>query len=301
MSHRVCVIVNPAAGRGRGGEMLPRITERFAEAGVGDVWQTTAKGSEREIAARAIRDGFETIVVVGGDGTTTNVANAILRSGISVRLAVMPAGTGNDFAKAVGTANADISAIVRLSTGNSDRLVDVGQVEDNYFLNCCGFGFDVAVLEEIDRNRWLRGNSVYLYTALTQLIGYRGIEAAVVSPRSSCESRSYLLVVVANTEYFGGMFRIAPGASIEDGMLDTVCIADMPVVRRASTLASAVRGTHVAREGCTIERAYSFDLAFPAIPSYETDGELHAAQTSRVTVSCCRSMLRVVTGPSLHR
>ena len=171
MNNRVCVIVNPAAGRGRGTAMLPEIIARFADAGVTDIWPTMAKGSENEIATAAIHDGFRTIVVVGGDGTTTNVANAILHSGEDVRLAVMPAGTGNDFAKAVGTAKMDIPAIVRLSTGESERRVDVGRIEDNYFLNCCGFGFDVAVLEEIDRTRWLKGNSVYFYTALTQLIG----------------------------------------------------------------------------------------------------------------------------------
>ncbi len=281
--------------------MLPEITARFAEAGVTDVWPTVTKGSETGIAASAIHDGFQTIVVVGGDGTTTNVANAILNSGKDVRLSVMPAGTGNDFAKAVGTAKVDIPTIVRLSTGEAERRVDVGLIEDNFFLNCCGFGFDVAVLEEIDRTRWLRGNSVYLYTALTQLVGYRGVEATLQSAKSSHGSALHLLLVVANSEYFGGMFRIAPGASIDDGLLDAVRIVDMPLFRRASILASAVKGTHVSYDQCTTERAEKFDLSFPIVPSYETDGELHRAQTSSVAISSCPSAIRVVVNPSPQR
>src|SRR5512140_297262 len=144
MSERVCVIVNPAAGRGRGAAMLPQLTAAFAEVGVTDVRTTSVAGQERDIAFSAIRDGCTTLVAVGGDGTSGNVANALLYAGRSVRLAAMPAGTGNDFAKVLGTQKTDARAMARLCIAPSNISVDVGRVEDTYFLNCCGFGFDVA-------------------------------------------------------------------------------------------------------------------------------------------------------------
>ena len=162
MSDHVSVIVNPAAGRGRGAKMVPEISARFSAVGVNDIALTSARGDEDSLATAAIERGATTIVVVGGDGTSTHVANAILKSGRDVRLAVLPAGTGNDFAKVLGTDKCDIATVARRSVAPEDTRVDVGLVEDRYFLNCCGFGFDVAVLEGIHRHSWLRGNAVYL-------------------------------------------------------------------------------------------------------------------------------------------
>ena len=291
MAERVTVIVNPKAGRGRGGRMVPEITARFAEAGITDVKTTSNAGDEREIARDAIAAGSTTLAVVGGDGTTNHVANAILDSGNDVRLAILPAGTGNDFAKVVGTNTTDIASVAMLCAHPGGVRVDVGKVEDRYFLNCCGFGFDVAVLEGIERTPWLRGNAVYLYTALQQLLTYKGIRASVGPDGTDL----YMLVVVANSEYFGGMFRIAPGARVTDGELDAIAVRNVSKARRLKIFRSAVSGDHARFAECRMDRASSFRLAFPEVPSYETDGELHRARTSVLTVTCSPSALRVVT------
>lgn len=291
MAERVSVIVNPRAGRGRGARMIPRLLAGFAEAGITDVRMTSAKGDEHALAQAAIEEGSTTIVVVGGDGTTTHVANAILNSGRDVRLAVLPAGTGNDFAKALGTDKSTASAIARLSVARGDTRVDVGMIEDRYFLNCCGFGFDVAVIEGTMRNRLLRGNSVYLYAALKELFGYRGIDVSI----ESGEMSRHMLLVFANTEYFGGMFRIAPGARATDGELDMIAVLDLPPLRRISILSGATRGEHLNHPECAMQRARSFDVSFPAPPAYETDGELHYARSAHLTVTACPAALRVVT------
>jgi diacylglycerol kinase (ATP) len=296
----VRVIVNPAAGRGRGARLIPEITARFAEAGITDVRATLSKGHEREIAEAAIAEGCTTIVAVGGDGTSANVANAILHSGKDVRLGVLPAGTGNDFAKILGTAKSDLRSIAQSCAAPSDVRVDVGRIENVFFLNCCGFGFDVAVLEEIGRNTWLRGSSVYVYTALQQLFGFGGVDVAVRSEAIDRSTSRHMLLVIANSEFFGGTFRIAPGASVTDGQLDAILIADIPPVRRIGMLAAATRGTHVRYAECVSERSPSFEVSFDSPPAYETDGELHHALSSTLRVSSCPSMLRVVTGPGFR-
>jgi len=293
MSERVSVIVNPAAGRGRGARMLPAVSAAFRDAGISEILTTKAPGHELALAREAMARGATTLVVVGGDGTTTHVANAILNDGRDVRLAVLPAGTGNDFAKVLGTDFCDAGRAARSAVEPGNTQVDVGKIEDHYFLNCCGFGFDVAVLERTLRSRLLRGNAVYLYTALTELFGYRGFDVSI-----SGESRRHMLIVVANTEYFGGMFRIAPGAQVSDGELDMVTILDIPPSRRVSMLAAATRGTHFRFPECTMERARSFELTFPSPPAYETDGELHRAASANLTVTSCPAALRVVSASS---
>jgi diacylglycerol kinase (ATP) len=290
MVEHVSVIVNPAAGRGRALKMIPRIAETFAAVGVIDVRLTSKKGDEAGLTRYAIERGATTIVVVGGDGTTTHVANTILKSTANVRLAVIPAGTGNDFAKVLGTDKCTMSQVARNAVEHGNIRVDVGQVEDRYFLNSCGFGFDVAVLESTLRTPLLRGNLLYLYAALRQLIGFRGIELAY-----SARTEKHLLLVIANTEYFGGMFRIAPGARVDDGELDLVGIVDVPIRRRVPMLAAARKGEHFRYEECVMERAKSFNLTFPFPPAYQTDGELHRAASSSLTVTSCAAALRVVT------
>ena len=291
MSERVTVIVNPEAGRGRGGKMIPRVASAFGQVGVSDIHYTANAGDEYRLTRDAIAHGTTTIVVVGGDGTTTHVANEIITSGADVRLAIIGAGTGNDFAKVLGTDRSDPLFVARKSLVRGETKVDVGKIEDRYFLNCCGFGFDVAVLEGISSNKRLRGNAVYLYTALRQLFGYRGFDVQVGRGFST----KHMLLVLANTEYFGGMFRIAPGARVNDGELDLIEILDIPTSRRVPILASATKGDHMKYPECLMDRAQSFDLSFPAPPAYETDGELHHAASANLTVSSCPSQLRVLT------
>src|SRR6185312_2980888 len=119
----VCVIVNPASGKGRGAKAAERVRQAFAAVGVTDIRSTKAKGDEKTVALRAIQDGARTIVAVGGDGTWSNVANAILSSGAPVRLAFAAAGTGNDFAKTVGAPASDFAATARLAVDGPDVAV----------------------------------------------------------------------------------------------------------------------------------------------------------------------------------
>jgi len=296
MSRKVCVIINPASGKGRGAKAEPRIRAAFGAVGVTDIRSTTAKGDERHVALRAIEDGVDTIVAVGGDGTWGNVANAILGAQAPVRLAFAAAGTGNDFAKTVGAPALDFAATARLAVDDADMLVDVGQIEGKYFLNVAGFGFDIAVIEDVERITWLRGNAVYLYSALRQLFGYQGMTAGVTTPAHGLGAeRRHLMLIVANGKNFGGAFRIAPAASVTDGQLDAVSIAVASPFRRMKLFASATRGTHVALPEVRIEQAPSFRLAFAEPPAYETDGEYNRARSAVIDVSCVPGALRVVT------
>ncbi|MGH9421113.1 MAG: diacylglycerol/lipid kinase family protein [Thermoanaerobaculia bacterium] len=298
MSERVCVIVNPAAGRGRGSKMLPAITSAFAELGVADIRQTRLGGDERRLADAAIQDGCTTIVAVGGDGTTGNVANAILFGGRHVRLGVLPAGTGNDFAKVLGTRKTGIAEMARLSIEESDARVDVGRVEDNYFLNACGFGFDVAVLQELERTVWLRGPSVYVWAALKQLFGYRGVQVTLSAGSGETDTAVRMLLVIANAPYFGGSFLIAPTASLADGKLDAISVRDLPAARRMSVLSAAIKGTHGRFAEVSASQAESYDVSFATPPWYETDGELHMAASASLRIICCPGALRVVMSAS---
>jgi diacylglycerol kinase (ATP) len=298
MSDHTVVIVNPASGRGRGSRALPDIQKAFAAVGITDIRLTQGKGDERVVANRALQDGATTIVACGGDGTWSNVANAILCAGSSCRLALIASGTGNDFAKTVGAPATDYAATARLVREGADMLVDVGRIEGKYFLNVSGFGFDIAVLEDIETISWLKGDLVYLYSAVRQLFGYGGVPIDIASPTRRRGMQSHLMVVIANARNFGGMFRIAPEAEVTDGRLDAIAILDASPVGRMKLLAAVPKGAHIGNPNVVVEQAERFTLTFPAPPAYETDGEYNRAKSATIEVACVPQALRVVTHPA---
>ncbi|MGH7721000.1 MAG: diacylglycerol/lipid kinase family protein [Gemmatimonadaceae bacterium] len=292
MTRHVCVIVNPASGRGRGARVLPGVREAFAKTGVTDVRVSEAPGGERTLARRALEEGKTTLVAVGGDGTWSNVANTMLAARADARLALIAAGTGNDFYKTVGAPATDAERTAQLVADGTEVRVDVGRIEDRHFLNVAGFGFDIAVLEDVRGIGWLRGRSLYMYSALRQLLGYGGVTIGIAANGDERRAR-HLMLIVANARHFGGSFRIAPRASLSDGLLDAISIHDAPPVRRLQLFAAAMKGTHVAHPEVIAEQAPCFRLSFQSPPAYETDGEYNMAATAQLEVTSVPRALRV--------
>jgi diacylglycerol kinase (ATP) len=295
MTDRVTVIVNPASGRGRGARSLPDIRSTFAAAGVTDIRLTERPGDEKRLAALALQEGATTIVACGGDGTWSNVANAILGAGSSCRLALLASGTGNDFAKTVGAPARDIAATARLALHGPDLLVDVGRIEGRYFLNVTGFGFDIAVLDDLANIPLLTGDLLYLGAALRQLFRFRGLPIDITTAAAGRGARAHLMLIVANGKNFGGMFQIAPAARVDDGKLDAISILDASPFGRIGMLAAAPSGRHVRNPRVLSEQASCFTLRFDAPPAYETDGEYNRAASSTIEIACVPRALRVAT------
>jgi diacylglycerol kinase (ATP) len=285
ITERVRIILNPAAGRGRGVQLLPAVEEAFGRAGVHDIVRTTFSGEEEALTARAIADGCTTIVAVGGDGTWGRVAHAIMASGVDVRLTLVAGGTGNDFAKTIGAPAHDLAKTVELVTNHTMRRVDVGQVDDRYFLNTSGFGFDVSVLRKTREIEFLRGNIVYILTALRQLFAFRGFEVRVSRPFTRGVA-PHLMVVIANGRYFGGVFIIAPDASATDGKLDCILFGPASPLRRLKLFGAATKGRHVELDEVEVVRDSRITFEFTEPPYYETDGEIFLARTGTLDYRC---------------
>jgi diacylglycerol kinase family enzyme len=180
--------------------------------------------------------------------------------------------------------------------GDATRI-DVGLADGHYFLNSCGFGFDASVLEATSRIRFLKGDAVYIYSALRQLFTYRGIEVSV-SGAIGVKSGSMLMVTVSNGRWLGGAFKIAPQASVLDGKLDACFLGDSNVMQRMKLFLAAMRGTHIGMPSVSAAGVQDLTLTFPDSPLMEIDGELRRAQSRTVNVKCVPRALSVVAAPS---
>ena len=290
--------MNPAAGRGGIRAKIPSLVEAFRARGITQLYETSAPGDEEAVTQRAIRDGATTIVAVGGDGTCSCIANAILRSGVSCRLAVVPAGTGNDFAKTLGVAKVKPEMIAELVLRGGETRIDVGLADGRYFLNSCGFGFDASVLDASNRVRVLRGDAVYIYSALTQLFSYRGIDVST-NGAPGVKRGNMLMVTVSNGQFLGGAFKIAPRASVLDGRLDACFFSDAGVVDRVRLFAGAMRGTHLEMPAVSSVSVPQLTLTFRGKPSMEMDGELRIAGSKSVELKCVPRALSVIAAPGV--
>jgi diacylglycerol kinase (ATP) len=226
----------------------------------------------------------QTIIALGGDGTWSNVARGILDAGTDTRLALLAGGTGNDLARNVGAPANDVNATLDLAFDGPDRRIDVGYVNGTAFVNACGVGFDVAVIQSLPPGGSSLGTSAYLLTAARKLWGYRAV---------SIGAQRYLVIVIGNGARFGGGMLLAPGATIDDGLLDYVAVHDQGPFARVRTLLAASRGKHLGLPGVDHSRAASFELHFETPPLFEVDGELVQADRPTLTVSCEKQRLRV--------
>ena len=294
MNEPIFVVFNPRSGRGRGAQFVAPVLEGLASAGRVEHALTQSPGDEARLASDAIARGFRTIVAVGGDGTWSNVGNAILRSGQPARLGLVPGGTGCDLAKTVGVPARDVHACCRIVLAGRIRTIDVGRIEDKYFLNIAGFGYDVAVLEDSWNVGYLEGSALYLYCALRQLGSYRGFALAGEADGRSLGEREMLMVIVANARVFGGGFRVAPVAEVDDGLLDAVEFANMGFGSRLAALVRLLAGTHGRHPRVSSARVRRLVYRFATPPAYETDGEWNQARGSEVVIESVPAALRVL-------
>ena len=293
----IFVVVNPASGKGRGGRLLQPVLAALTEAtGGASVAHalSTRSGDEITIAQQAIAHGHRRLVALGGDGTWSNVGNAILRSGQDVALGLVAGGTGCDLAKSLDVPAQDPAAAARIVAAGHTRAIDVGTVENRHFLNVVGFGFDIAVIEDSWRVRYLRGAPLYLYCAVRQLYRFPGFPVEMAVDGEPGRREDLMMLVIANARVFGGGFRIAPAADLSDGQLDAVAFANMPRRRRFPIMLSLLRGTHGRAPEVRLQRAASFRLRFAGPPAYETDGEWNRAGSSELTVGTRPAALRVL-------
>jgi diacylglycerol kinase (ATP) len=289
------VIFNPAAGRGDAARLIREYGARLREClGAFDSAETRMPGDEERLAERALQEGYSALIAIGGDGTWSKVADRIVRSGRrEVALGLLPAGTGNDFAKSLGIRADRVDEIIRGIAAGRRRTIDVGRVGLRHFLNVVGFGFDIAVIDDASAVPWLRGDLLYRFCALRQLFKFRGVPIDVSDGSAPPVRHSHLMFTVSNGNYFGGSFLIAPRARLDDGKLDAVSIYDAGPFKRAALFSSVARGTHQGDAKVAVRQAERFVLAFESPVRYEVDGEVYALAGKTLSVEAVPRALDV--------
>ncbi len=281
----IALFLNPAAGRRRAGRLDNKLVELFSENGVPVALNLSTDCGDLETRILAhCQAGGGNIIVAGGDGSVHEAVNGIMHAGTDTAFGLVPVGTGNDFAKAcdipLDWERAATELAARIRSGNSLCRIDVGRMNDRYFANGAGIGFDAKVNRIARKYRWPIGDLVYLVAVL------EGLWDGVITPRVTMTwdeqrySGAVTLANVSNGPWVGGMFHIAPGARNDDGRFDLVFAEPVSRLRVLALLPKLIRGTHLAAAEIHAAPLRRFSLQADApVPSH-LDGEVQPMQTA---------------------
>jgi diacylglycerol kinase (ATP) len=290
------IIYNPVAGRGKARATVDAVVDEARRHFPGvEVLPTEAPGDGVRRGREGAERGFERVLVVGGDGTVHEAANGILGAKTTHRplLSVIPEGTGNDFAKLVGTVKlGPREAVRRLARGTPARF-DVGEAWGEYFVNTLGVGLDAEVTMHLKGVKRLRGTLAYGKALLGALRTYDDVEIALEIGTERWEGK-WLMIAVGIGAIEGGGFHLMPGARPDDGLLDVCAIRPTPLLRLLSLIPRVMLGTHPSCPEVWLGRATRLTLRGTQPITLHADGELRSPGEREVTIELHAGVLPVL-------
>lgn len=242
---RARIIYNPTAGRELFRKELPDVLEKLEKAGYEtSAHATNGEGDATEAARIAVERKHDLVVIAGGDGTINEVIQGIAEAEYRPKIGIIPAGTTNDFARALAIPR-DTKAAVDIILQNNVKALDIGKVNEKYFINIAGGGDLTELTYDVP---------IKLKAALGQLAYYmKGIEklpslkpvSTVIEYDDNVFEGEIMLFLVANTNSVGGFEKLAPNALIDDGYFDLIILKKTNLAEFLRIATAALRGAHV--------------------------------------------------------
>ncbi len=278
----ILVILNPAARSERAKSTWKKI-ERFPGCALRT---TTAPGDARTAAARAVGEGFKTIVAAGGDGTVNDVVNGI--AGADVALGILPVGTMNVFAAELGLPG-DLDEAWAIIRAGRTRKIDLLRANSRYFVQLAGVGLDAQVVQETSwTSKKNFGPLSYVFSA-AQIAGRKPppliIEADGVRREGS-------LVLIGNGRYYGGPVVVFKDARPDDGRLDVLIFKNLGYLDIARYLSAIFMGSHTGQSDVEYFQTKKVGVSSPEDVPVQVDGEV--VMQLPVTFRISSRKLRVV-------
>lgn len=281
---RIRFLVNPSADKGK---TAKRWRKMFEGKGL-DVRLCEEPGDLERHAREAIDEGAERLVIVGGDGSLNIAVNVI--GDRDVELAVVPTGSGNDFAR---TAGIDFYPPEHYLEPCNLRRIDLGTVGERRFINIFGSGFDADTAKGMQKSS-IKGDLGYLTSVLRTLMRFQSPTVTVQTDREELKLAT-MSVSVGNGKYHGGMFMLTPDADLTDGELDLCLVRKISRLRFLTLIPTSFKGKHVeVTDVVSMHRFRRMRLAFSHPVYYHVDGEVSDKAHSELQIKILPKALSFV-------
>lgn len=245
---KVILFYNPNSGNGLFQSNLDNIIEKFQliecqiipiRAANGHILENVLENLDKE----TYKEEYKQIIAAGGDGTINVCVNAMVKNNIDLPLAIMPAGTANDFAYYFGIPS-NITKTLEIATGTNFTYSDVGMVNGRCFINVSALGSVVDVSQKTDPTmKNTLGVFSYYLKAISELSNLKSIKVKITTPEKIHEETMYFMVVM-NGKSAGGFKNISPNSNINDGLLDVIIFKNMPMRELPQLLFLVLQGNH---------------------------------------------------------
>ena len=270
----IAVIINPISGGPRPGqaEARARLATDAVRANREEprVFVTERAGHARELAKAAAADGARLVIAWGGDGTINETASALAFG--QVPLGIIPAGSGNGLARELGI-SVDPRQAIANAVRATPRPIDVGEIEGRFFVNIAGIGMEAHVASRFNAaDNPRRGFLGYIAITARAVFSYVPQRYRITADGRQIE-RTAVLVSIANSPQFGNGARIAPGALVDDGLLDLVMIEERSRFGTVCQMPRLFNGTVSRIPGCTIDRVRDLTIEADNPMTFHVDGE----------------------------
>lgn len=277
---RVALLSNPAARAGAHTRAAAETAARLRSRGIRTTLVSGGSAAEStELLRTALDLGADAVVVVGGDGTAHLALQEL--AGTDVPLGIVPTGTGNDLAEALGLRELDVRRAADTIAAGSTRRIDLARVvrEDGsteYFATVLASGFDSRVNDRANAMRWPRGAARYNIAILVEFLTLRAIpytiEFDTADGTTGRERSDLVMATVGNGRTYGGGIPVCPDAALDDGLLDLTLVRTAGRRRLLRLLPRLYRGTHTTVPEVRTLRVRSVTLRAPGVTAY-ADGD----------------------------
>lgn len=271
---RARIIYNPSSGR----ELIKRnvlhILDRLEGAGYETSCHATKGKADATHAAKAAAErGFDLVVAAGGDGTLYEVVNGLAPLQTRPTLGIIPAGTTNDFARALGIPK-DIDKACEILIRGHKKEIDIGKVNDQYFINIAGGGTLTELTYEVpSKLKTVLGQLAYYMKGIEKLVHLKPARMKIESREKSIDDE-IMMFLVANSHSIGGFERLTPKADLQDGYFDVLVVKKTSTPEFIKLATHAVRGEHLDDERVIYFQTAELQVTSDNLVQLNLDGEL---------------------------
>ena len=242
---RARLIYNPTSGREEMKKRLPDILQRLEMGGIEtSTHATTSEGDATIAAAEAADRGFDIIIAAGGDGTLYEMINGLAAKDVRPQIGILPLGTTNDFARALGIPK-HWEYAVDLITQQYSKPIDLGRANQRYFINIAGGGSMTELTYEVpSKLKTMIGQLAYYMKGLEKMTRLRPTELRLQAKEIGEIHEEIMMFLICNSNSVGGFEKLAPDASLDDGMFDVIVLKKCNLGEFIRIVSLALRGEH---------------------------------------------------------
>jgi len=242
---KVKLIYNPVSGNGTFKNSLDYVIERFQRKGMQiEPYRTNKRKSIDSLLSSINENEYKKILVAGGDGTINQVVNALVKYNINLPIGIFPAGTANDYANYFNLPNS-IREIVEILLKDNFTYSDVGIFNDKYFINVASIGNIIDISQKTNTEfKNSLGVLAYYINGISEIPKLKPVNVRIRSKERNLEGE-ILFMLVMNGKSAGGFNKIAPFASINDGLLEVLIFKKCPIHELIALLISVINGDHI--------------------------------------------------------